>query len=105
MREKLEELARLHAAATPGEWQVSGSHIYGPDPERVLVAQTLDWPTNSRDYIAAIHNAFPAILEYVRELERERDRLRLRDRKLSCLEAGGVDNWDGYDFAMEEYNQ
>ena len=24
--------------------------------------------------------------------------------KLACLEAGGVDNWEGYDFAMEEYH-
>lgn len=23
--------------------------------------------------------------------------------KLECLEGGGVDNWEGYDFAMEEY--
>lgn len=23
--------------------------------------------------------------------------------KLQCLENGGVDNWEGYDFAMEEY--
>ena len=37
--------------------------------------------------------------------ERERDRLKRRDEKLTCLEAGGVDNWDGYDFAMEDYNQ
>lgn len=76
MLEKLEELARLHAAVTNGEWQANGSHIYGPDPERVLVAQTLDWPTNSRDYIVAIRNAFPAILEYARVLERERDEAR-----------------------------
>ena len=35
----------------------------------------------------------------VKELERLAD----RDFKLSCLEGGGVDNWEGYDFAMEEY--
>ena len=22
---------------------------------------------------------------------------------LSCLEAAGVDNWDGYDYALEEF--
>ena len=54
---------------------------------------------------ATIGDAFPAILAYVRGLEGELDRLRLRDKKLSCLEAGGVDNWDGYDFAMEEYDK
>jgi len=25
--------------------------------------------------------------------------------KLNCLENAGVDNWDGYDYAMEEYRQ
>lgn len=31
----------------------------------------------------------------------EYDRLQRAERKLSALEAGGVDNWDGYDWAME----
>ena len=26
-------------------------------------------------------------------------------QKLQCLEAVGVDNWDGYDFAMEQYEE
>lgn len=25
------------------------------------------------------------------------------EEKLNCLEAAGVDNWDGYDFAMEDF--
>jgi hypothetical protein len=25
--------------------------------------------------------------------------------KLEALECGGVDNWEGYEFALEEYNQ
>jgi hypothetical protein len=32
--------------------------------------------------------------ERIRELEKS-------ERKLLALEAGGVDNWDGYDFALE----
>jgi hypothetical protein len=24
--------------------------------------------------------------------------------KLFCLESGGVDNWEGYDFSMEDYH-
>ena len=79
----LAELDRLFAAATPGEWQVSGSHIYGPDPKRSLIAQTLDWPTNSRDAIAALHNAYPALRQRLldaesrlAEVERERDEAR-----------------------------
>lgn len=65
----LAELDRLHAAATPGEWQINGSHIYGPDPKRSLIAQTLDWPTNSRDAIAALHNAYPALRQRLTNAE------------------------------------
>lgn len=35
--------------------------------------------------------------------KKEYDRLQDRDWKLSCLEGAGVDNWCGYDYAMEEY--
>lgn len=34
----------------------------------------------------------------------EYDSLKDDSFKLTCLENAGVDNWDGYDFAMEEYN-
>lgn len=27
------------------------------------------------------------------------------EARLDALEAGGVDNWDGYDFALEEYRK
>jgi len=33
----------------------------------------------------------------------EYDELLRHSFKLSCLENGGVDNWDGYDWAMENY--
>ena len=32
----------------------------------------------------------------------EYDELLERDKKLTALENGGVDNWNGYDWAMEE---
>ncbi len=32
----------------------------------------------------------------------EYDRLLEAKNKLAALEAAGVDNWDGYDFAMED---
>lgn len=32
----------------------------------------------------------------LKELER-------KEAKLDALEAGGVDNWEGYDFSLEEY--
>ena len=34
---------------------------------------------------------------------KEYDNLLKRDFKLICLEGAGVDNWEGYDYAMEEY--
>lgn len=34
---------------------------------------------------------------------KEYDMLLQRDFKLNCLEGAGVDNWEGYDYAMEEY--
>lgn len=29
--------------------------------------------------------------------------LELSELKLECLEGSGVDNWEGYDYAMTEY--
>lgn len=33
----------------------------------------------------------------------EHDRLVANDKFLSCLLNAGVDNWDGYDFAVEDF--
>jgi len=35
--------------------------------------------------------------------ENKYDRLLAESRKLNALECYGVDNWDGYDYAMSEY--
>jgi hypothetical protein len=35
--------------------------------------------------------------------KKEYEELLERSRKLSCLEATGVDNWEGYSIAMEEF--
>lgn len=35
--------------------------------------------------------------------QKEYDDLLDDSRKLRCLENAGVDNWDGYDWAMEEF--
>ena len=39
--------------------------------------------------------------ETVTLLKSEYDNLMERDEKLTALENGGVDNWHGYDWAME----
>ncbi len=93
---KLEELARLHAAATKGKWgvwtgsasvynnitsnhpsmleQAKGSRIVCSCEEEEMEADR----QGKRDakWIAASKNAFPDLLAYVRELERERERLK-----------------------------
>ncbi len=43
-----------------------------------------------------VHNAVPCTQE-------EYDRLVQRVKLLACLEAGGVDNWEGYHHATKEY--
>jgi len=72
MREKLEELERLRGAATGSkEYFVpyGGSEVYSA--AKVFVARFMR--TADAKWFAAIHNAFPAILEYVRGLKLERD--------------------------------
>ena len=41
--------------------------------------------------------------EMVTITKEEYDNLLDSDSKLSALEGAGVDNWEGYDYAMEEY--
>lgn len=42
-------------------------------------------------------------MEMITIPKKEYNKLQERDRLLSCLEAAGVDNWDGWDFAIESY--
>jgi hypothetical protein len=37
--------------------------------------------------------------------EKELEDLRKRDELLTALQNGGVDNWDGYAWAIEEYKE
>jgi len=88
MREKLDELARLHAAATPGEWRgdrIDRTVKYGISVGEDGHLKPVFWfdfypddGNNEEDFnaVIAIHNAFSALLEYVRELESERDEAR-----------------------------
>jgi hypothetical protein len=47
---------------TPLPWQINGSHIYGPDPERYLVAQFLGGRlTDDRNYAVHACNEYPAL--------------------------------------------
>ena len=60
--ERLAKLDAVMAKAVAGEWQKNCSHIYGPEPARVLIAQCL-YPNGGRTdeatAIVALHNAYP----------------------------------------------
>lgn len=51
-----EQLRELLAKATPGDWQANGSHVYGPDPDRELVCQFVNWPNDDRELIVFLRN-------------------------------------------------
>jgi hypothetical protein len=42
--------------------------------------------------------------EMVKISQEEYEELKEAQRFLDCLEHAGVDNWEGYDFAQEEFN-
>lgn len=67
----LEELERLLANATPGEWQHHMSHVYGPDPERELICKFRNgpWLVSDRDLIVALKNTAPSLITKAREAD------------------------------------
>jgi hypothetical protein len=42
-------------------------------------------------------------MEMVTITKKEYDELKKDQYLLICLQGAGVDNWDGYDFAMEDF--
>ncbi len=54
--EELRALLELEAKALGGRWQRNGSHIYGPDMERKLIAQFCNMGT-TRSYTDLVANA------------------------------------------------
>lgn len=81
MREKLDELARLHAAATGGDWKYTPiANWVSAENGRVVCDAAFHRNQHIADadgaWIAASKNAFPDLLAYVRGLEVEREELR-----------------------------
>lgn len=81
----LEELERLHKAATPGPWAANnwGRVWHTPNPNSTrLVCDTMrntvrnpkSWRANAR-LIAAMREALPELIARVRELEASNERL------------------------------
>lgn len=74
MTSRIDELQRLHEAATPGEWfqdeddshWLLASHHLFPKPDGIFLAQfggeSMDTPRpNDVEAIVALHNSWPAI--------------------------------------------
>ena len=67
----LDALEAVLAKATQGTWQSNCSHIYGPDPERLLIAQcsyALGPKSDDLSAIVALHTAAPALIAEHRAL-------------------------------------
>lgn len=55
-----------------------------------------------KDEIAELKKTIDERDEYVKQLEARITELERGESKLAALEAMGVDNWEGYEAAMEE---
>ena len=60
-----------------------------------------DNPTREQRVEAYFDLSARSLAEALVKTEDRIDNLRLRVRKLNALEAAGVDNWEGYDAAVE----
>lgn len=75
----LEELERLHKAATPGPWTLEKNHTaYDAWGESVFSTEQTHNLDNNLAYIVAACNAVPLLSARVRELERDRELYRER---------------------------
>lgn len=96
----LAELDRLHAAATPGEWKFGSSkggrwQVHANGQQVAMVWHTTAHPASSTGaYIAALHNAYPALRQRLNDAEsrlaearKENDfmRLRLAESDKDCV--------------------
>ncbi len=78
-----EQIEGLVEGATPGPWQRNGSHIYGPDPDRLLICQAMDYPARSDNLIAAAPTLAATALALMDERDSERDAAARRVKSLS----------------------
>lgn len=100
----LEELKRLHKAATPGEWfatdwqrpsgtftptLVATKEEAGSDLESCACdCDHAEHPIENAAWIAAIHNAFPAILARLEAAQRLRDAIAAQHCNGACAGNG-----------------
>lgn len=103
-------------AATPGPWDVTsdGGTIRADYPSgtpgdcAVIVEDSRDFhdPDGPRTedmwFLAAARQDVPALLAEVKKRDDRINELEEDVRTLRALEAAGVDNWTGYELAMEQ---
>lgn len=93
------ELRRLHEAATTGKWfafrlSVASTSVLVGDivcqpPDEDCEESLKQWPHNA-DYISAVRNALPALLDELEELREEITELRLKHSRLRHIHAEAV---------------
>ena len=89
----LDELDRLRAAATPGEWKVLtiaspdgiSERLYAEDGASAidLAHIPMPWPKHGR-LIVALVNAYPALAAELRALRKVRDEVQQRNLRYGC---------------------
>lgn len=111
---QLNEIAARAAAATAGPWTVDleqcdcsdgpcshGTYVGAVYANGERRAEFGDIPTEDWQFTIHARTDVPALLALVARLQAERDESAEDVAWLRCLEAAGVDNWDGYDEAIE----
>jgi hypothetical protein len=78
VEEELRELEKIHAESTPGQWRARGDDVdcpVGGVLARVYSdSSKASLPFKDARAIAALHNAFPALVARIRALEADRER-------------------------------
>jgi hypothetical protein len=115
--EREAEIAARVEAATPGPWCTDSWEIY-QGAEYVAGAEwigetcragEMDDSRADAEFVAHARTDVPALLAELAAVRAERDQARAEAIEckssvdlLNALHAAGVDNWDGYDEAMEQ---
>jgi hypothetical protein len=86
MTDRIDELQRLHEAATKGPWRPQADDEHDIEADAGEVVGNYDWEEggcihrSDRDLIVAMRNALPALLRVARAARR-------------CLDGSEVDGW------------
>jgi hypothetical protein len=107
--QQLTDIETRANAATAGPWCTDSWEIYqGTEyqPGAEWIGETcrageMDDSRADAEFVAAAREDVPALLAEVRRLRAELDEAAEDVSWLRCLEAAGVDNWDGYDEAIQ----